>query len=301
MRILVTGVTGQVGGALVRRLGGAHAVLPINEAELDFTKLGRIAATLDRLAPEFIINPAAYTAVDKAEDEPELANCINAEAPGILARWAGDHDVPLIHFSTDYVYDGRGEKAWREEDRTHPLSVYGLSKLAGDQQICSSGSCFLIVRTCWVYAAHGKNFLRTIARLARERKELRVVADQIGTPTSAELIANVIGAMLADGIERFRDQRERANGLVHVAASGETSWHGFACTIVEGLKARGVPLAVEEIVPLRTDEYPTKAKRPHNSRLDLTRLQTVFGITPPHWQAALAIELDQLAGELIRS
>ena len=257
---------------------------------------------MDRVAPEFIINPAAYTAVDKAEEEPELANRINTEAPGILARWARDHDVPLIHFSTDYVYDGHGERAWREEDETNPLSVYGRSKLGGDKQICSSGCCFLIVRTSWVYAAtHGKNFLRSIARLAQERKELRIVADQIGAPTSAGLIAEVIATMLADGPERFRDRRARANGLVHVAASGETSWHGFACAIVEGLKACGVPLAVESVFPLRTDEYPTRAKRPHNSRLDLTRLHTVFGITPPDWQAAFECELDQLVNELMGS
>jgi dTDP-4-dehydrorhamnose reductase len=301
MRILVTGVSGQVGGALVRRLGQAHTVVPVDETEFDFTELGSIANTLDRFAPEFIINPAAYTAVDKAEDEPELAQVINAEAPGILAHWAKSHDVPLIHFSTDYVYDGRGETPWREDNEANPLSVYGRTKLAGDNQIRSSGCCFLIVRACWVYAARGKNFLRTIARLAQERKELRVVADQIGAPTSAALIADVVVAMLAGGVECFRNRRDHAEGLVHVAASGETSWHGFACAIVAGLKTRGVQLAVEAIVPLSTSEYPTKAKRPHNSRLDLTRLQTVFGIEPPGWQTALASELDKLAGELMGS
>jgi dTDP-4-dehydrorhamnose reductase len=300
MRILVTGVTGQVGGALVRRLRQANTVLPIDESELDFTKLYSIAKTLDRLAPEFIINPAAYTAVDKAEDEPDLANRINADAPGVVARWANDHNVPLIHFSTDYVYDGGGETAWREEDPANPLSVYGVTKLAGDNQVRSSGCCFLIVRTCWVYAAQGKNFLRTIARLAQERKELCIVADQVGAPTSAALLADAVAAMLTGGLERFRVRRDRANGLVHVAASGETSWHGLAYAIVEGLKARGVALAVDDIVPIRTSEYLTKAKRPRNSRLDLTRLRTVFDIQPLQWQAALAPELDKLAGELVR-
>ena len=222
MRILVTGVTGQVGGALVRRLGPAHTVLAADETELDFSELDSIADTLDRVAPEFIINPAAYTAVDKAEEEPELAQRINAEAPGILARWAKAHDVPMIHFSTDYVYDGSGDTAWREDNETNPLSIYGLTKLAGDNQIRSSGCCFLIVRTCWVYAARGKNFLRTIARLAQERKELRVVADQIGAPTSAALIADAVGTMLAEGPERFRARRDQANGLVHVAAPAKS-------------------------------------------------------------------------------
>jgi len=301
MRILVTGVTGQIGGALARRLQRLGTVIPADRTALDFTKLDSLTNGLDDLAPDFIINPAAYTAVDKAEDEPELANRVNAQAPGVLARWANERNVPLIHFSTDYVYDGHGERPWREDDETQPLSVYGLSKLAGENEVRSSGCCFLVVRTSWIYAAAGKNFLRTIARLARERKELRVVADQIGAPTSAAVIAEAVAAMLTNGLERFRNRRDRANGLVHLAASGETSWHGFACAIAEGLKALGVPLAVADIVPIPTSEYPTRAKRPHNSRLDITRLRTVFHIEPPHWQAALAPELDELAGGLIKS
>jgi len=295
MRILITGVTGQVGGALVSHLRNLGTVIPVNKTTLNFTQLSTVAETLDRLAPDIVINPAAYTAVDKAEDEPDLAMRVNAEAPGVLARWAMRHDVPLIHFSTDYVYDGRGERPWREDDETRPLSAYGSSKLAGENAIRSSGCCFLIVRTCWVYAARGKNFLRTVFRLARERKELRIVADQVGAPTSAVLIAETIGSILADGLERFRDQRDQAKGVVHLAASGQTNWHGFACAIVEGLKNRGVPLAVEEVVPIGSEEYPTRARRPQNSRLDLTRLHTVFGIEPPHWQAGLAPELDELA------
>jgi dTDP-4-dehydrorhamnose reductase len=299
MRLLVTGITGQVGGALVPRLQRLGTVLPADEATLDFNKLNIIAETLDRFAPDLIINPAAYTAVDKAESESELAMRVNGEAPGIIARWAMTHDVPLIHFSTDYVYNGHGERPWREDDEAHPLSVYGLSKLAGENAIRSSGCCSLIVRTCWVYAAHGKNFLRTIARLAQERKELRIVADQIGAPTSAALIADAILTMVSGGLERFRERCARANGLVHLAASGETTWYGFASDIVKGLKHRGVALAVEDVVPIRSDEYPTPAKRPRNSRLDLTRLQTVFGIKTPGWQTALAPELDEVARKTI--
>ena len=170
MRILVTGVTGQVGGALVPRLQHLGTILPLDEVALDFTNLSGMAEILDRVAPDFIINPAAYTAVDKAEDEPELANRVNAEAPAVSLVGRKRHDVPLIHFSTDYVYDGHGDTPWREDDETRPLSVYGLSKLAGENEIRASGCCFLVVRTCWVYAAQGKNFLRTIARLAQERK-----------------------------------------------------------------------------------------------------------------------------------
>ena len=256
-----------------------------------------IPSALDRLVPDIIVNPAAYTAVDKAEDEPELAMRVNAQAPGIIARWAAARHVPLIHFSTDYVFDGSGERAWREDDSPHPLSAYGASKLAGENEVRAAGGTCLIVRTSWVYAAAGKNFLRTIARLARERAELRIVADQTGGPTSAALIADTIARILSDGIESLRARCLQSGGIVHVAAAGETSWHGFACAIVEGLRERGVKLAVERVAPISTDQYPTKARRPLNSRLDLTRLQSVFGITPPHWREALSLELDRLAAE----
>jgi dTDP-4-dehydrorhamnose reductase len=299
MRILVTGVTGQVGGALVPHLRSIGKLIPVDKATLDLTKLSTIAETLDRIAPDLVVNPAAYTAVDKAEDEPDLAMRVNGQAPGALGRWALKHDVPLIHFSTDYVYAGTGKTPWREEDETHPLSVYGLSKLAGENEIRKSSCCFLIVRTCWVYGAQGKNFLRTILRLAQERKELPIVSDQVGAPTSAAQIADAILGMIADGLDCFRNRCAQANGLVHVAASGETSWHGFACAILEGLKRRGVSLAIEDVIPIRTDEFPTRAKRPLNSRLDLTRLQTVFGIRPQHWQAALEKELDEVAREIV--
>ena len=298
MRILVTGVSGQVGGALVARLPASATVLAADRSVLDLAAPQTIAGTLDRLAPDIVFNPAAYTAVDKAEDEPELAMRVNAEAPGVMARWAAARDVPLVHFSTDYVFDGSGERAWREDDAPQPLSVYGATKLAGENEIRAARGTFLIVRTSWVYAAEGKNFLRTIARLARERSELRIVADQIGAPTSAALIGDVVAGMLSEGMETLRGFCAHAGGLVHLAASGETSWYGFACTIVEGLKARGVTLAVERIVPIATDDYPTKARRPRNSRLDLARMQAIFGIAPPPWQNALSPELDRLAREL---
>jgi dTDP-4-dehydrorhamnose reductase len=298
MRILVTGVTGQIGGSLVARLPQSATVLAADRNVVDLAAPQAIARTLDRLAPDLIFNLAAYTAVEKAEDEPDLAMRINADAPGAMARWAAARDVPLIHFSTDYVFDGSGERAWREGDVPRPMSVYGVSKLAGENKIRNADGRFLIVRTSWVFAAEGRNFLRTIARLALERTELRIIADQIGAPTSAALIAEAVAGMLSEGTDTLRELCARAGGLVHLSASGQTSWYGFACAIVEGLKARGVALAVERIAPITTEDYPTRAIRPRNSRLDLTRLQNIFGITPPSWQTALSPELDRLAREL---
>jgi dTDP-4-dehydrorhamnose reductase len=298
MRILVTGVTGQVGGALASRLAGTHAVVAANRGVLDLSMPAAIAGRLDELAPNLIINPAAYTAVDRAEDERELAFRINAEAPGAIARWAAARGVPLVHFSTDYVFDGSGERPWREDDRTGPLSAYGASKLAGEDAVRAAGGMHLIIRTSWVYAAKGANFLHTIVRLAAERKELRIVADQCGAPTSAEVIAEAVTGIVAAGGPPLAKRFAAAGGLVNVATSGVTSWHGFAVAIVDGLKVRGVPIAVGDIVPIRTEDYPTKAKRPANSRLDLSRLKRVFGIETPAWDAALTVELDRLGAEL---
>jgi len=289
MRVLVTGVTGQVGGALLTALNGKADVVPAPRAVLDLADAETIASALDRIAPDLIINPAAYTAVDRAEDERDLAYRINGEAPGHIANWAARRSVPLIHLSTDYVYDGSSERAWREDDMTGPLGIYGASKLAGEDAIRAAKGPHLIIRTSWVYAAKGTNFLRTIARLAAERPELRIVADQVGAPTSAQVIADGIATIVA----------EHTSDLPHrFAAAGETSWHGFATAIIDGLRARGAPLKAHSIVPIRTEDYPTKAKRPANSRLDMTRLQRVFGVTTPHWSQALAAELDVLAREL---
>jgi dTDP-4-dehydrorhamnose reductase len=295
MRILLTGASGQVGSALLPRLQRIGTVIPTDRDTLDFAKPDLLAGGLDRIAPELVINSAAYTAVDQAEDDLNAATVVNATAPGAIARWAAARNVPLIHFSTDYVFSGAGVRPWREEDEAKPLSAYGATKLAGDREIRSAGGCHLILRTSWVYAAQGKNFLCTIARLAREREELRVVADQIGAPTSATLLAEAVTDIVADGMDRLRNRCAQANGLVHLTASGETSWHGFACAIVDGLRARGVALAVEQLIPIRTDEYPTRAQRPLNSRLDLNRWREVFGQTPPHWEQALAPVLDEFA------
>jgi dTDP-4-dehydrorhamnose reductase len=292
MRILLTGTNGQVGGALQARLAKHGTIIAPLRAEFDLSKPETLAETLDSFRPDLIINPAAYTAVDRAEDERELAFLVNAKAPEAIAKWAAQNRVPVVHFSTDYVFDGSGDKPWREDSPTNPLSVYGASKLAGDTAIQAAGGPHLIARTSWVYAAKGANFLRTIARLAGERKELRIVADQIGAPTTASAIADAIAGIVTPNVSDLNALFLRNGGVVNLVCAGETSWHGFASAIVAGLRSRGVELAVETIVPITTADFPTKAKRPGNSRLDLSRLKNQFGVTTPAWQDALTVELD---------
>src|SRR5579871_1661504 len=228
MRIVLTGVTGQVGRELISPLARLGDVVAADRSVLDLAEGGTLLEALDRLAPDLIINPAAYTAVDRAEDERELAFAVNGEAPAVIARWAARKRVPLLHFSTDYVFNGSGEAPWREDSPTAPLSVYGASKLAGEEAIRAEGGPHLIVRTSWVYAAHGANFLTTMARLARERAELRVVADQVGAPTSARVIADAVMRLLEADLNRLPQRFAQADGIVNIAASGETSWYGFA-------------------------------------------------------------------------
>jgi dTDP-4-dehydrorhamnose reductase len=292
MRILLTGTNGQVGGALQPLLANHGTIIVPSHADFDLSKPETLAETLNSLRPDLIINPAAYTAVDRAEDERELAFLVNAKAPEMIAQWAAQHRVPLVHFSTDYVFDGSGDKPWREDSPTNPLSAYGASKLAGDTAIQAAGGPHLIARTSWVYAAKGANFLRTIARLAGERKELRIVADQIGAPTTASAIADAIARILLPNLSDLNALFVHNSGVVNLVCAGETSWHGFASAIVAGLRSRGADLAVETIVPIATADFPTKAKRPGNSRLDLSRLKNQFGVTTPPWQDALALELD---------
>jgi dTDP-4-dehydrorhamnose reductase len=297
MRILLTGTTGQVGGALIGPLESIGTVIGVRRADFDLSDPASLPEKLDRIAPDLIINPAAYTAVDRAEDERELAEVVNSRAPARIAIWAAAHEVPLVHFSTDYVFLGTGVRPWREDDPTDPVSVYGASKLAGEAAVRSAKGPHLIVRTSWVYAARGTNFLRTIIRLAREREELRIVADQIGAPTSARVIAESLVMMISQQTTALPALFSRAGGLVHLACAGETSWHGFATAIVERLKSCGITFKAERIVPILSVDYPTKAQRPRNSRFDQTRLREVFGLTLPHWSDALAVELDELVRE----
>lgn len=299
MRILLTGVNGQVGHALRAPLAQFGTVLATDRAALDLSQLDALPAALDALGPDLIINPAAYTAVDLAEDNASLAFTVNAEAPRALGKWAAPRGVPIIHFSTDYVFDGSGSRPWREDDATSPLSVYGASKRSGEVALRDSGALHLILRTSWVFAASGKNFLVTMARLARERAELRVVADQSGAPTSAQALADAVAAILsgANGDPAaLRDAFARADSLVHAPCRGETTWHGFASAIVDGLRARGVAVSVKDVVAIRTEDFPVKATRPRNSRMDTSRLEAALGVRMPDWQSALGRELDELVG-----
>jgi dTDP-4-dehydrorhamnose reductase len=294
MRFLVTGISGQIGSEAARRFGELGNVVAADRAMLDLSQPSKLAAKLEALAPDVIINPAAYTAVDRAEDEPELAFTVNAESPGIMAQWAAERGVPFLHLSTDYVFDGSGERPWQEDDPVAPLSVYGASKLAGEKNIRAAAGPHLIARTSWIYAARGSNFLRTISRLARERHELKVVADQVGAPTSAAFVADTLAMIVRKNLTDLTSALEAGGGVVHVAAAGHTSWHGFACAIIDGLRRRGVALAVQNLIPIPSKDYVTKAVRPLNSRLNLKRLRTTFGVSPEPWEALLDLELDAL-------
>ncbi|CUT11430.1 dTDP4dehydrorhamnose reductase EC 111133 [Bradyrhizobium sp.] len=297
MRILLTGTSGQVGAALLPLLEQQGRVFAPGREAFDLSRPDTLAGALDAYSPDLIVNPAAYTAVDRAEDERELAFRVNAEAPAVMAQWAARQGVPMIHLSTDYVFDGSGTAPWREDSEPNPLSVYGASKLAGDRAIIAAAPAHLIVRTSWVYAATGANFLNTIIRLAGEREELRIVADQIGVPTSARVIADTIAGVLSAAQGEPARMIERRGGILNVACGGETSWHGFASAIVERMRARGAALKCRRIVPISTAEYPTRARRPANSRLSLARLGEVFRLEATPWTEALARECEQLAAK----
>ncbi len=279
---------------MIPRLSAFGTVIAADRQLIDLSRPGDIGARLDELAPDVIVNPAAYTAVDKAEDDREAAFLVNESAPRVMARWAADVNIPLIHFSTDYVFDGSGTTPWKETDTPSPLSVYGASKLAGEMAIREVGGPHLIARTSWVYAPSGANFFRTIMRLARERDELRIVADQHGAPTSAAIISDTIAAMFADP-RGLSDVIARAGGVLHLTASGSTNWHGFATAIVDGLRSSGMTLKADRITPIATSDYPVKAQRPHNSRLDLAKLFRVMARPTPHWVDGLRATIDETA------
>ena len=289
MTILLLGANGQLGQELRRALAPLGSmvattrsgVLPDGSAceVADFDQPGSLAALLDRVQPTVVVNAAAYTAVDRAEDDRDAAFRANAEAPGVLARWCAQAGVPLVHYSTDYVFDGQGKRPYREDDATAPLGVYGASKLAGEEAIRAAGGRHLIFRTAWVYASHSANFLRTMLRVGADRDVLRVVADQVGTPTPAALIANVTAqALQHDGA---------LSGTWHLTAAGETSWHGFAEAIFTEAVAAGVLTRAPTVEAITTAEYPTPAKRPAYSHLDVTKLENDFGVVLPGWQEGL--------------
>lgn len=289
MSILLLGANGQLGRELQRALAPLGTIVATTRSGVlpdgstcevaDFDQPGSLTALLDRVRPTLVVNAAAYTAVDRAEDDREAAFRANAEAPGVLARWCAQAGVPLVHYSTDYVFDGQGTRPYREDDATAPLGVYGASKLAGEDAIRAGGGRHLIFRTAWVYASHSANFLRTMLRVGADRDVLRVVADQVGTPTPAALIADVtVQALQHDGA---------LSGTWHLTATGETSWHGFAEAIFAEAVAAGVLPRAPNVEAITTAEYPTPAQRPAYSHLDVTKLERDFGVALPSWQDGL--------------
>ncbi len=301
MKILLLGRGGQVGWELQRALGvlGEVVALDFDRSQNpqglcgDFTDLAGLERTVELVRPDVIVNAAAHTAVDKAESEPDIARTINALAPAALARAAIKTGAWLIHYSTDYVFDGSGDTPWTEADATGPLSVYGQTKLEGEQAVAQNPK-HLILRTSWVYATRGGNFAKTMLRLAGERESLTVINDQFGAPTSAELLADVT----AHAIRTLQTRPDLA-GLYHCIAAGETTWHGYAQFVLAEAAALGLPLkaTAEKVAPTPTSSYPTPAKRPLNSRLNTRKLQAAFGLTLPHWQAGVKRMLIEISGK----
>jgi len=289
LRILLTGVNGQVGWELQRTLAPLGEVIVADRSRLDLADTAGIRRTLDMIAPDLIVNPAAYTAVDKAESEPDLAHAINAVAPGELAQGAAARGIPLVHFSTDYVFDGRKSAAYTEADAPNPLGVYGATKLAGEQAVARAGAPHLILRTSWVYGLRGSNFLLTMQRLLRERETLAVVDDQFGAPTWSRLIAESTALVVARWLDR--PDQTATSGIYHLSCGGRTSWHGFTAAILAQMAQTDTTLAKLNAIP--TSGYPTLAARPANSQLNCDKLAATFGVRLPDWETALALCLEQ--------
>ncbi len=298
MKILLLGKNGQVGWELQRSLAPLGEVVALDfdspgPLTADFSVPESLAATVRAVAPQIIVNAAAHTAVDKAESEPEFAHALNAASPAVLAREAKALGAWLMHYSTDYVFDGSGSTPWAEDSPTGPLSVYGRTKLEGEQAIRASGCRHLIFRTSWVYAARGGNFAKTMLKLAQERERLTVIDDQIGSPTGADLLADLTAHAL-----RHAQQHVEVAGTYHAVAQGETSWHGYATHVIEFARAKGLPIKVttDAIAPVPTNTFPTPAKRPHNSRMNTSKLRSTFGVNLPGWQAGVDRMLTEVLG-----
>ncbi len=300
MHIFITGGNGQVGFELQRQFAPFGTILAPTRQELDLTNAEAVNVYLEKHQPGLILNAAAYTAVDKAESEPEQAKRLNAKLPAQLADYAAMQGIPLVHYSTDYVYPGNGEKPWQEDSLTGPLSIYGQTKLEGDDAVVSSGAKHLIFRTSWVYAARGNNFMKTMLRLGREREALNIVSDQIGAPTPARLIAQITALACTNHHSPSTTHHSLftiniPQGIYHLAPRGETSWHGFASEIFKTARGLGEALAIapEGVAGISTAEYPTPAKRPLNSRMALSKLENSLGITMPTWQSQLGLTLRE--------
>jgi len=302
-RILVTGASGQVGGALVHALGGLGEMIAPVRAEMDLADAGSIRRAMRELRPRWVVNAGAYTAVDKAESEMEQARAINAIAPGLLGEEASAIGAAVVHFSTDYVFDGSKASPYVETDATGPLNIYGLTKLEGEHALAASGAAHLIFRTSWVYGATGKNFVKSILRMARERGVLRIVADQHGAPTRSEelarMTAHVIAQLEAKAVEdkaALSETVSAVNGVYHATGMGETTWYGFAEAIVNEAQRLEPEARLAKVLAIPTAEYPTPARRPANSRLDCTKLERTFGWRMPEWRESAGL----VVGELVR-
>ncbi|WP_019502768.1 dTDP-4-dehydrorhamnose reductase [Pseudanabaena sp. PCC 6802] len=290
LKILLTGITGQVGWELQRSLLPLGEIIPVDRRAIDLSDPDSIRSAIRQFQPHLIVNPAAYTAVDKAESELDLAMAINGIAPGIMAEEALKIGAGIIHFSTDYVFSGDRDTPYRETDPTAPLGIYGKTKLEGEIAIQSSGVPHLILRTSWVYSRMGKNFLLTILRLARERSELRIVSDQIGAPTWSRAIAEATAQILSQGARNLHEFLHDRSGIYHLSACGVTSWHGFAQAILEADPQRSEQ-TVTAVLPINTSDYPTPAKRPAYSLLDNTKLHDTFGLKLPDWKQSLQLAI----------
>ncbi|MBV4470845.1 dTDP-4-dehydrorhamnose reductase [Pseudomonas siliginis] len=294
MKILLLGKNGQVGWELQRSLAPLGELVALDRHLVDglcgdLSNLESLRATIRQIKPDVIVNAAAYTAVDKAESETELADRVNGLASGVMAEEAAASGAWLVHYSTDYVFSGQGVTPWQETDAVAPVNHYGASKLAGEQAIIAAGCKYLIFRTSWVYGARGNNFAKTMLRLAKNRETLNVIADQIGAPTGADLIADVS----ALAIQRVISRPELA-GLYHLAAAGEVSWHGYASHVIDFAKAQGEELAVTAVNPIETTAYPTPARRPLNSRLNTQKLRDNFSLHLPDWQSGVTRMLREV-------
>ncbi len=294
MRLLLTGKHGQVGFELQRALAPLGEVIALDRNECDLSNTNAIRSLVHTIRPDAIVNPAAYTAVDKAESERDLAFAVNATAPRVFGEEAAKLGALVVHYSTDYVFNGRKEGFYTEADATDPQSVYGASKLAGEEALLQSGAPHLILRTSWVAGAHGHNFAKTMLRLAMERDRLAIVADQYGAPTSAALIADVTAHLIRQSIGKRQDSF--SSGVYHLAAGGVTNWHEYACHVIKMARAAGKPIKVapDMIEPITTVAYPTPAKRPANSRLDTSKLRQTFGLNLPDWRTGIDHILQQI-------
>lgn len=293
MKILLFGKSGQLGWELQRALSPLGTLIALDRSGFkdlcgDFSNLEGLRNTINAIKPDIIVNAAAYTAVDKAENEPELVQLINVQAPELLAQEAKRINALLVHYSTDYVFNGEGKNPWHENDDPAPLNQYGQSKLVGEQSIQTSGCKYLIFRTSWVYGSKGNNFAKTMLRLASERQSLSIINDQVGTPTSAALLADCTAHAIYQSV-----RNPQLLGLYHLSASGQTTWYEYANLVIEHAKTIGKKLTVKEVMPINTSDYPTPAKRPLNSRLDTTKFCNNFNLVLPQWQDGVIRMLDE--------